>query len=174
MPISQFPSWPGENPIAPADDNRRAPFFSGAMGLAALVAIAGCTPADDAAAPANPASQTEPAPQESPRALQIPDSFEGTAWRVAGADGGRYVTFLDAEGRYRDLKDGEPFHTGAWDRRADGSICFLPDGAETQRRCWTPDRMTDDGRMVVVGGEEGARVELEPGDYEAPSSEESS
>uniref|UniRef100_UPI0035C851FC hypothetical protein n=1 Tax=Qipengyuania sp. TaxID=2004515 RepID=UPI0035C851FC len=129
--------------------------------LVSIGTIAGCAPGDPRAAPSD--SAADPATEAGAEAMaeapadkpsRIPDDLTGTAWRASGADGGSYTTFLDADGRYRDVKNGEPFHDGAWDRRADGSICFLPDGTEAQRRCWTPDGMTDEGNMVVVGGED--------------------
>ena len=134
----------------------------------AAALLFGCAPqsgsGDDLAA-STEGEIVQPSANETP---PIPDSFDRTAWHVEGDNGTRYVTFFDPGGRYRDWRDGEPWQEGAWDRREDGSICFLPDGTESQRRCWQPDHMSDADRMVVIGGEEGARVELIRADYIAP------
>lgn len=141
------------------------------IALVSVALLAGCSPSEtDTANPSiTPEAEVmESASSESP---PVPDRFEGTAWRADGSDGARYVTFLDTGGRYRDLRNGDPLGEGAWSRGDDGAICFVPDGADGLRRCWSPDRMTAEDRMVVTGGANGNRVELVRADYVAPQPE---
>ena len=136
---------------------------------AMILAAAACSPPGGNVDTITPQGTISPAAEPSDDRPPLPDRFDGTAWRAVGVDGARYTTLLDSEGRYRDLRNGEPWHQGTWTRRDAGAICFLPDGDDTERRCWTPDRMSDEDQMVVIGGEEGARVELSRADYSAPA-----
>ena len=108
----------------------------------------------------------------------------GTAWRTATESGARLATYLDPDGTYRDLRNGDPYGTGSW-AYTDGArgklLCFTPsaetdngseDGETTEpiETCWETSRVRD-GKMVVTGPG-GKRVELTSIAYAAAASEE--
>ena len=118
----------------------------------------------------------------------LPNDFARTAWRVEDEDGARYTTFLDDGGRYRDLRNGDPWHSGSWEVDAENQLCLTPDtddetgsegAAETAqepsegpRSCWNPRGMDGDGGMIVQASS-GKRVRLQQVDYRAPDAEDS-
>jgi len=80
-----------------------------------------------------------------------------TAWLSVSRDGEVFTTYVDRDGRYRDLRNGAVAFAGTWEQNADGRICFEPDAGD--RACWdhgAPDkdgtmRMTHtDGRAIIV------------------------
>lgn len=114
----------------------------------------------------------------------IPDEMGGTAWRTATESGALLTTYLDPDGTYRDLRNGNPYGTGSW-AYTDGArgklLCFTP-SAETDNgseddetvepieTCWETSRVRD-GKMVVTGP--GAkRVELTSISYSPAAGEE--
>lgn len=98
----------------------------------------------------------------------LPDEFSGTAWRAVAADGARYTTYLDTGGRYRDLRNGDPWQEGSWSIAEAGKrqICFLPDGEAGRQTCWQPDEM--EGRRLYLGNGAGRRIELRQVEYVPP------
>ena len=143
---------------------------SSAVLLSAALALSACAAEEDGAAdgPADVAASTEAA--EEARELK---EFVGTAWRVSAEDGARYVTYLDAEGRYRDLRNGDPWQEGGWsleaapgDEEGQVLLCFQPEGDNVRERCWETGKL-DDGKLIVTSGG-GRRVQLEKVAYEAP------
>ena len=144
--------------------------FRSAVLLSAALALAACAAEEDEAAdsPGEVGSSAEKA--EEARELK---EFVGTAWRVSAEDGARYVTYLDAEGRYRDLRNGDPWQEGGWsleaapgDEEGQVLLCFQPEGDNVRERCWETGKL-DDGKLIVTSGG-GRRVQLEKVAYEAP------
>ena len=148
--------------------------------IASLAALALCLPAM-ACAPeeeeqADPAAISEgedaqPASDDTPQPAH--SEFSDTAWRVMAEDGARYVTYIDADGTYRDYRNGEPWQEGSWkfdpaEESSDGAdlLCFTPDAEDGSERCWEPGRLLDDELIVTSGG--GRRVALEKVTYVAP------
>lgn len=143
------------------------------MRLFPLLALCGLTlssceaPADssgEAATPSASASEAGDAADggEKETAVLV---FAESGWLTVGADGGVQTTFLDADGRYRDLRNGEQVAQGSWQQRPDGSLCFEPDtgfGA-----CWTIEPLEDDGSAIAVNGE-GKRIEVRRVSYIGP------
>lgn len=149
---------------------RTAPISGRMIGLILAFALAACSSNGDSSGGSDSASET-PAPITSASATgtaAAPTDFTGTAWRSEGADGARYTTYIDAQGRYRDWRDGQPWEEGAWEMGNDGALCFTPDGDNVLRRCWQPDSLSEAGTMVVTG-EDGQRVEVAQVDYIAPT-----
>ena len=143
---------------------------SSAVLLSAALALSACAAEEDGTAdsPADVAASTGAADEA--RELK---EFVGTAWRVSAEDGARYVTYLDAEGRYRDLRNGDPWQEGGWsleaapgDEEGQVLLCFQPEGDNVRERCWETGKL-DDGKLVVTSGG-GRRVQLEKVAYEAP------
>ena len=165
------------------------PIWSSALLLAACSA-----PADDPASSALQPTGEAAADTVSERSSEIdlPEDFAGSGWRVQDETGARYITYLDADGRFRDLRNGDPFTTGAWEVDAEERICFMPDGPDgaddedaeatsdmpgrpaqptlrqpTLRTCWRPQRMASDGAMALIGPS-GRRIHAMPVEYLAP------
>ena len=77
--------------------------------LALGMALPACTPASDE----GDSSALTPQQVVSPSGEPAPEVFVATAWRAVAADGARYTTYLDADGTYRDLRNGDPWQTGS-------------------------------------------------------------
>lgn len=107
--------------------------------------------------------KAEPTPEPPP----LPDEFSRTAWRTRDESGAQYTTFLDPAGRYRDMRNGDPWREGAWKYDSEDRICFTPDGENSLGQCWNPERMDDGGRMIVTSAS-GRRVRLESVEYRRP------
>lgn len=115
------------------------------------------------AALAGDTEEAEPAAEAPP----LPNEFSRTAWRVRGESGALYTTFLDPGGRYRDLRNGDPWQLGAWEYDEEDRICFTPDAESGLGQCWNPERMDEGGRMIVTSAS-GRRIRLESVEYRQP------
>lgn len=112
------------------------------------------------------AGGAEPATEPPP----LPNEFSRTAWRADDESGAQYSTFLDPAGRYRDLRNGDPWQVGAWEYDDEDRICFTPDAEGALGQCWNPERMDDGGRMIVTSAS-GRRVRLESIEYRRPDAQ---
>ena len=136
--------------------------------LCALAAA--CTPAEDEqGTPAQ--SATEDAAIEATATAETPGEFTETAWRIIAEDGARYTTYLDRDGGYRDLRNGDPWQTGQWTFNATGDerLCLTPEDENGVERCWKPEAMQDETMFATGPGDR--RIELERVDYQLPESE---
>ncbi|MEM1195591.1 MAG: hypothetical protein AAGH57_05760 [Pseudomonadota bacterium] len=110
--------------------------------LSALALMACSDPSsssDTANAPTDPA--TNASGELSPESLEMAQ----TAWLSVSDDGAVYTTFLDPDGRYRDMQGGALAYTGAWEQGAARELCFTPDkGAGS---CWSHGAPGLDGVM---------------------------
>lgn len=133
-------------------------------------ALAACSAqeADEATptAAGEASSSATPMPSEEP----APEAFAATAWRAMSEDGARYTTYLDPDGSYRDLRNGDPWQSGSW-RYIDGEdgklLCFEPEDENGLERCWEPGRMSGD--TMRAKGDSGVTIELERTDYQPPA-----
>ena len=141
------------------------------LALLTGVALVSCTPAEEEPAAETEGTEAEPAGAED-GADNVPESFAETAWISRSEEGARFVTYFDADGTYRELRNGDPRQTGEWSF-AEGpegkQICVQPDAGAGEKSCWQPDRMKD-GKLIVTGPE-GKRVELQRADYSATGTE---
>ncbi|WP_435199481.1 hypothetical protein [Qipengyuania sp. 902] len=98
----------------------------------------------------------------------LPGDFAETAWRITSEDGARYTTYLDRDGSYRDLRNGDLWQEGQWTFNATGDerLCFTPNEENGVERCWNPESMTDD--MMDATGPQDRRIELQRVDYRLP------
>ena len=96
--------------------------------------------------------------------------LRSSAWRVTGEDGAIYTTFFDADGLYRDMKNGEAWADGAWERLGDGRVCFSPSDEGRAGACWSLGRESREGTMRVTS-DDGREVELQRVTYIAPIDE---
>ena len=152
------------------------PSLRSAVAAMAIALLAACTPpADESGGETIEAPPTDAASAvqqvEGPKGEPAPAAFSSTAWRVVAADGARYTTFLDPDGTYRDMRNGDPYQTGEWthDVAGQGELCFTPDGEDSTTRCWEPGRMRGE-TMTVTGGED-RRIEAERVTYRSPEAD---
>ncbi|MEO0588923.1 MAG: hypothetical protein AAFZ11_00035 [Pseudomonadota bacterium] len=98
----------------------------------AILLITGCSAASspDEAEPASDPSSPSDASELSAESLVMAE----TAWLSVSEEGAVYTTFLDPDGRYRDLRDGQIVHTGSWQQNASSELCFSPDNGTGA--CW--------------------------------------
>ena len=133
----------------------------------ALAAMA-CTPAEEA-----PAAETEAPEGEAsgkPEERPAPEVFARTAWRAVGEDGARFTTYLDEDGTYRDLRNGDDWQSGTWRYVEAGPLlCFIPEGDDVAETCWKPGKMR--GETMVATDADDRRIELEKVDYVPPAGE---
>ena len=130
------------------------------MRLAALglvLALGACTSgnedASESAAQSTAETQAEGAAPEQPapeETRQPAIDLAGTGWRVLGEEGAVYTTYFDEDGTYRDLRNGEPFRQGTWERRPDEELCFLPDSSEQASTCWTLGPLDENETMIAT------------------------
>ena len=135
------------------------------LGSAAVAAalVAGCAPEDSANSQSSMATDVSTEPTADP----APEVFAATAWRAIAEDGARYTTYLDPDGTYRDLRNGDPWQSGSWsysDSEQGKILCFSPAEENGIERCWEPVRMT--GKTMRAEGDSGRSIELERVDYE--------
>lgn len=161
---------------------RPDPFISAML----VLALSACkAPAEDAASgaegedvqetpAASPSDLTKgaagAAEAEVPETEEPPGEFIRTAWRVMGEDGARYTTYLDEDGTYRDLKNGELWQTGSWSFGEDEKLCLTPEDEDGATMCWDPLRMDGRDALIVVSDAD-RRVRLEKVDYRIPDEE---
>lgn len=126
--------------------------------------LAGCAPEGGGAENSSEeeAGDTQEGPSEDANeALLMAD----TAWLSVGSDGSVQTTFLDADGQYRDFRNGVAADTGSWESRLDGSLCLTP--AVGRGDCWTSEKLEDDGSTILTSAG-GKRVEIKQITYTAP------
>lgn len=123
-----------------------------ALAIVSALALAGCAETSNE-------DSTESA-ADTPEAAATPDesSTEDTdiavsesGWLTVGTDGAVQQTYFDPDGRYRDLRNGEPFGEGAWEQRPDGKVCFEPDSGRGD--CWETAKADESGEASATNGE---------------------
>ena len=140
-------------------------------GFLSVILLAACAPADDGSGTEQ--SDTGDGQQaDNAQSASAPDSFAETAWLVRSEDGARFVTHFDADGTYRDFRNGDPYQQGEWSY-AEGpqgkQLCFAPQAENGVERCWVPGRIRGD--IMEATGPGGRRIELQRAQYEAPEDE---
>ena len=134
--------------------------------IALALALAGCS-GEPAGNEATSGPSESPAPEAAPSSSEI--AVAQTGWLSIGADGAVQTTFFDADGRYRDLRNGEPFAQGGWEQRPDGSICFEPD--EGAGACWMTGAPDAAGEIIVTSTD-GKAIAIRRITYMAPTGDE--
>ena len=138
------------------------------LGIAAL-AVTACAGGDTTPEPET-GSDAEAKSTLSKESLKMAE----TAWLSISADGEVFTTYLDSDGRYRDLHEGELRYSGSWEQNENSELCFSPDMGEVS--CWSHGLPRLDGTMraTTAGGRaiEVKKVAYAPppsGDDAAPS-----
>lgn len=133
--------------------------------------LAACTQQAEESSGDPEASDRQQAGEEA-KGGRIPANFAETAWLARASDGTRFVTHFDADGTYRDIRNGEFLQSGNW-TYADGpsgkQICLEPDVENSVKMCWQPDKM--DGDTMIATGAGDRRIELQRFAYVAPETE---
>ncbi len=134
-----------------------------------MLALGACAPSADnsnSAVPSSPAAAAMAA--STPSADPAPEGFAATAWRADAENGARYTTYLDPDGTYRDLRNGDPWQRGSWSYTAgdEARLCFTPEAEGGVRRCWTPEPLSDE--TMAATDAQGRRIELERVEYAPP------
>ncbi|MEO1730496.1 MAG: hypothetical protein AAFR64_07130 [Pseudomonadota bacterium] len=88
-----------------------------------------------------------------------------TAWLSVSTDGAVYTTFLDPDGRYRDIRDGEIVFAGSWEQNTSGRLCFAPD--QGKGACWEHGSPGLNGEMRATN-EDGYAIEVKRITYTPP------
>ena len=134
----------------------------------ALLAVACSQPEEPAPVATGEAdAQAGEAPSERP----APEVFAGTAWRAISEDGARFTTYLDSDGTYRDLRNGDEWQVGNWryDVEAGALLCFAPESENAAETCWKPGKMR--GEKLDATDADGRRIELHKVEYVPPAEE---
>lgn len=139
--------------------------------LSALAVVA-CAPAEEGgSAEVEPPAANESSGDASDAPISNDMAMAETGWLTVGEDGAVYTTFLDSGGTYRDFRNGALEQSGTWERREDGRLCFLPEGASASDACWRIGKLEDDGSMRVTNGDD-RTIEVKRVSYRAPEAAE--
>jgi hypothetical protein len=130
----------------------------GAIGLL----LAGCAAQDSATE--SPDESAEGAAEESALSAQSV-AMAKTAWLSVSKDGDVFTTYLDADGRYRDLREGAITNSGTWEQNEDGELCFKPDSGLIV--CWAHGRPGLNGVMRATNAS-GRAIEVKKVSYRPP------
>ena len=117
---------------------------------------------ESAEAPSDP-----PADQGSPERIAMAE----TGWLTIGRDGSVHTTQFDADGTYRDYRNGEFLQSGTWRRREDGLLCFTPASQDRLGACWETKGLEDDGTMRALDAD-GRTIQLRRVSYLPPKASE--
>ena len=160
---------------------KRASYTRTLMAGLATALLASCASEEPAGSSASqpptassaPASSSAPdaAPNgASPEQTSPPESLAiaQTAWLSVSTDGAVFVTFLDADGRYRDTRDGAVVYSGRWEQTPGGQLCFTPDNGIGG--CWTYGGPGRDG-VMQASGDIGRTIELKSVAYAPPTAQ---
>ena len=89
-----------------------------------------------------------------------------TAWLSITAEGEVFTTYLDGNGRYRDVSDGEVRFGGTWEQNANRELCFSPDQGEGT--CWSHRAPGLNGTMRATAPD-GRAIEVKKVAYTPPA-----
>lgn len=107
------------------------------------------------------------APTETPQENRFtPTQFQGTAWRASSEEGARYTTYINDDGTYRDLRNGDPYQTGTWRFGDARELCFTPDETGHTGACWKPGFLSNG--ILPMTREDGHRIEVRQIQYLPP------
>jgi len=103
------------------------------LAITLALALAGCSAPESTIGAQN--SQPSAAPTSDSQMSEESLVMSETGWLSVSDDGEVYKTYLDPDGRYRDMRDGAIAFTGAWEQTASGELCFDPDAGTST--CWS-------------------------------------
>lgn len=141
--------------------------------LTAIVAVLGTMSVSACSESGGDGSDTTEATDGAEQSTSSEDSsvtFSESGWLVVGEDGAVYTTMLDADGAYRDLRNGDPLYSGEWEKRDDNEVCFVPDEAGKAGDCWKLDDADKDGTVRATNSADRS-IELRRISYVGPGEE---
>ena len=146
--------------------NRKPIRWKAALACAAALILAGCASQENAEEGTGPAAVAEGEAAQSARNLKMAE----TAWLSVSAQGEVFTTFLDSDGRYRDVNDGGVRFSGAWEQDETGQLCFTPDTgpADGPPQCWEHGAPGLGGIMRATN-DAGRAIELKQVAYTPPA-----
>ena len=137
-------------------------YSSAALGLIALM-LAGCA-GDKGSSEAETSAQTAEAQQTTLSAESL--KMAETAWLSISSQGKVFTTYLDSNGRYRDLHEGKIRYAGTWEQNDNQELCFTPDNGPVA--CWSHQLPRLDGVMRATNAA-GRAIEVRKVIYEPPA-----
>lgn len=141
---------------------------SPALALFVCLAMAACS-ADEGDTPPDTAAEVASGSADNGEPV-IDMSLAESGWLLVGEDGAVYTTMLDPDGRFRDFRNGEPVKSGSWERSDKGDLCFVADGDNPARECWSLGRLRGDNTMRATDANEHT-VELRKVAYLGPAAD---
>ena len=139
--------------------------------IASLLAVS-CAPSQDEVDETPSTPEATKSGEDAADESGPPKELVETAWRAISEEGARFTTYLDENGTYRDLRNGDPYQTGSWtyiEASRGKMLCFTPDDENGVETCWEPG--TRDGETLIMTGPAGRRIELTSVEYIAPETE---
>lgn len=136
-----------------------------AVAIGALsLALTACAAEENSSEPAGETSADTAADENtlSEESLEMAE----TAWLSITADGEVFTTFLDGDGRYRDVSGGTVRFGGTWEQNADRELCFTPDQGEGT--CWAHRAPGLNGTMRATASD-GRTIEVKKVAYTPPT-----
>ena len=141
------------------DTIRPAPLI-GALSLS----LAACAAEDSATEPQDQASGDTANAETTLSAESL--VMAETAWLSITAEGEVFTTYLDGDGRYRDVSGGEVRFGGTWEQNANRELCFSPD--EGEGTCWAHRAPGLNGTMRATAPD-GRAIEVKKVAYTPPA-----
>lgn len=126
------------------------------LGIAAMLTACAEPAADDAGSASDGGGDPASAQSAGNGASQAIAMVQ-TGWLTVGSDGAVQTTFFDADGRYRDYRNGEAIGSGGWSRRADNRLCLEPD--QGLGDCWETGPLASDGTAIATNSD-GMQIEI--------------
>lgn len=133
--------------------------------LLLAAALTACAPEGGDASTDAVAGEQGDTTQDAPSSTLV---LSETGWLTVGSDGAVQTTFFDANGRYRDLRNGQLVAGGQWELRPPRTVCFEPDSGVGA--CWETGALDADGSATVTNGD-GKAIEIKRVTYIAAPAE---
>ena len=126
-----------------------------------LPLVSGCAAEEVAEISEDTQDSASPEGELSAESLVMAD----TAWLSITEQGEVFTTYLDGDGRYRDVRGGEVIYGGVWEQNQDRELCFTADAGEST--CWAHGAPGLNGVMRATNGA-GRAIEVKKVVYTAP------
>ena len=141
------------------------------LALAALLALSACEGGAEGGVGDTAATAADPSATPTANSSSADIVSAESGWLTVGKDGAVQTTFFDTGGRYRDLRNGELFAEGSWEKRPDGRVCFEPD--DGLGACWETSSADENGDAMATN-DDGKTIAIRRITYIAPVAAEES
>lgn len=133
--------------------------------IGALSLILAACAAEEAASETEEEASTDTGASDNTLSEESMEMAE-TAWLSVTADGEVFTTYLDGDGRYRDVSGGTLRFGGTWEQTPDRELCFTPD--EGEGACWEHRSPGLNGTMRATATD-GRAIEVKKVSYTPPT-----